>query len=294
MSNHKAKQTHTDPQQYLVQTAWQKMALTLEQARTALGRRDWFFILGLRVGASEHDVTKARRELQRRSHQDKVGGSGELSRIINQAADELLNLLRPGDKLRREQQHREEEEQERRKEEQQRQENFRRYLEEMKRRVEEGFRRQLAQRAKHHLEAVRYAHSRGAGNRTTAYLSVHAGRAFPTIRCRVQKLQKHPSGSTRAKVLTYVVESEIAARRAAREEKWPKTENLIRRQPEKWSILTKLKVQYDRVYQQLRYFRKTKQPYQHALLTTRRLLREAWMTLLAMPPPLHSSETIVL
>ena len=56
-------------------------------------------------------------------------------------------------------------------------------------------------------------------------------------------------------------------------------------QPEKKEALAALKRQYDRAYQQLRHLRKTGQLHAHALLTTQRLLREAWMILLDMPAP---------
>ena len=65
------------------------MPITLEAARAAAQQRRWHSILGLRPGASADEIRKARRRLQLTAHTDK-GGSTELSQIINQAADELL------------------------------------------------------------------------------------------------------------------------------------------------------------------------------------------------------------
>ncbi len=97
-----------------------------------------------------------------------------------------------------------------------------------------------------------------------------------------------------ARALSYAVEAEIAARRAAREEQWPRTVGLDKRQPEKSLALKALKRQYDKAYQHRRQLRKTRQLHQHAVLTTKRLLREAWMILLAAPAPLPSGPPIAL
>ena len=65
------------------------MAITLEAARAAARQRRWHAVLGLAPGASADEVRKARRRLQLTAHTDK-GGSKELSQLLNQAADELL------------------------------------------------------------------------------------------------------------------------------------------------------------------------------------------------------------
>ena len=65
------------------------MPTTLEAARAAAQQRRWHAVLGLNLGASADEVRKARRRLQLTAHTDK-GGSKELSQLINQAADELL------------------------------------------------------------------------------------------------------------------------------------------------------------------------------------------------------------
>ena len=84
------------------------MAPTLEQARAAARRQDWFAILGLSFPVSERDVLKAKRQLQRTAHQDR-GGSAELSQLINLAADKLIDILRPEIRERRERQDHEDE-----------------------------------------------------------------------------------------------------------------------------------------------------------------------------------------
>ena len=87
-----------------------------------------------------------------------------------------------------------------------------------------------------------------------------------------------------AHALVYAVQYEIAARRAAREDKWPKTVGMELRSPEKNIALAALKQQYDRAYQHLRHLRRTGQTLQAAArLTTQRILRDAWMILLELP-----------
>ena len=142
----------------------------------------------------------------------------------------------------------------------------------------------LAQRTHSLSEMVRVVHCRGSSKRAVAYLSMHAGRAFPAAKKRVQALRKQRNGAARAHALVYAVEYEIAARRAAREDKWPKTVGMELRNPEKNIALAALKRQYDRAYQHLRHLRRTGQTLQAAArLTTQRILREAWMILLELP-----------
>ena len=151
-----------------------------------------------------------------------------------------------------------------------------------------------AQRTHSLSEAVRVAHCRGGSKRTAAYLSFHAGRAFPVAKKRVQALRRRNGGAAKAYALVYAIEREIAARRAAREDKWPKTVGLERRQPEKKEALAALKKQYDRAYQRLRHLIRTGQLHAHASLTAQRLLREAWMILLDMPAPWQSDDRNVI
>ena len=87
--------------------------------------------------------------------------------------------------------------------------------------------------------------------------------------------------------MIHAVETEIDARRAAREDKWPKTSGLDKRCPEMAVVLAGLKKAYDKAYQHLRYLRGKKMLHQRALLTTRRLLNEARVIYLAMPAPMH-------
>ena len=177
---------------------------------------------------------------------------------------------------------REEEELRRREDARRREEDFERRKEEGRRKIEEQRR---AERTHSLSETVRVAHCRGGSKRTTANLSYHTGRAFPVAKKRVQALRKRQGGTAKARALVYAIEREIAARRAAREDKWPKTVGLERRQPEKKEALAALKRQYDRAYQRLRHLRKTGQLHAHASLATLRILREAWMILLDMPAP---------
>eukprot|EP00969_Alexandrium_andersonii_P291736 12893992-Alexandrium_andersonii.AAC.1 len=65
------------------------MAPGLESARACARQGAWHAILGLPRSASADDIRKARRRLQLSCHEDK-GGSGELSQLINRAADVLL------------------------------------------------------------------------------------------------------------------------------------------------------------------------------------------------------------
>ena len=278
--------------------AYIKMAPTLEQARAAARRQDWFAILGLSFPVSERDVLKAKRQLQRTAHQDR-GGSAELSQLINLAADKLIDILRPEIRERRERQDHEDEIQWRReKDELRRREDARRREEDLEHRREEGRRKfeeqRRAERTHSLSETVRVAHCRGGSKRTAAYLSLHAGRAFPVAKKRVQALRRRNGGAAKAYALVYAIEREIAARRAAREDKWPKTVGLERRQPEKKEALAALKKQYDKAYQRLRHLIRTGQLHVHALLAAQHLLRDAWMLLLDLPAPWQSDDKVPL
>ena len=212
------------------------------------------------------------------------------------AADKLIDILRPEIREQRERQDHEDEMQLRREAEtQRRREDARRREEDLERRREEGrriFEEQRRAERMHSLsETVRIAHCRAGSKRSAAYLSLHTGRAFPVAKKRVQALRRRNGGAAKAYALVYAIEREIAARRAAREDKWPKTVGLERRQPEKKEALAALKKQYDRAYQRLRHLRRTGQLHVHALLAAQHLLREAWMILLDMPAPWPGDET---
>ena len=117
-------------------------------------------------------------------------------------------------------------------------------------------------------------------------LCEHAARAFPVVYQRVGQLQRKRK-ACQSCVLIYAVETEIAARRAVREDKWPKTAGLDKRCPDLAAELVGLKMAYDRAYQHLRYLRGAGKLHRHALLTNRRLLNQAWMLYLAMPAPMR-------
>ena len=265
--------------------------ITLDEASSAASRGDWLSILGLHADCSERDIHRARRELQRSAHQDR-GGCPELSMLINIAADNALASLNPAARWHREAQDCKEELQRSREDQQRREKELWRRREEGRRIMEE---RREAQRIHSLAEVVRIAHCRGSSKRAVAYLSAHAGLAFPAARERVHTLRKQPGGRARAHALIYAVEHEIAARRAAREDKWPKTVGLELRNPEKNLALGALKRRYDRAYQQLRHLRRTGQHLQAAArLTTQRLLAEAWMVLLDVPLQRDKSNVIPL
>ena len=232
------------------------MPITLEAARAAAQQRRWHTILGLRPGASADEVRKARRRLQLTAHTDK-GGSKELSQLINQAADELLEhcpkawvphasdadpewwqeFLREANEEMEQRWRREEEEAQRAarmREEKRRkdEEEKRRVEEDIRRRWEESERRwlerQRLQRDRAHEDTVRRVGHRRTRCKSQAYLGELAGRAFPVVKRRLQKLQK-TGKHHRAAALAYAVEAEMCARRVARETRFPKTEGLARR-----------------------------------------------------------------
>ena len=253
--------------------------MTLEEAKNAASRGDWLSILGLPASCSERDIHRARRELQRSAHEDR-GGCPEMSTLINMAADNALANRNPAASCQRKAHDCKEEFQ-------RHQEAWQQKQEELQQRREEGRRIMEEQRQAQHIhslsEMVRVAHVRGSSKRVVAYFSTHAGRAFPAAKKRVNALRKQRN-KARAHAVVYAVQYEIAARRAAREDKWPRTAGMELRHPNKNDALVALKRQYDRAYQQLRHLRRTGQPLQAAArLTTQRLLREAWMMLLETP-----------
>ena len=141
--------------------------------------------------------------------------------------------------------------------------------------------------------AMRLTSRRGAGFRSRLLLSEYTGDAFPAVRNRLWGLYQMRA-KTAYRALIYAAESEIIARRCVRETQFPKTVGMSERDPLKAKRLKVLKLQYDKAYQRLRYLTKHGQPSLHILLSTRRLLGEAWATLLAIPTPLSSGETIEL
>ena len=108
------------------------------------------------------------------------------------------------------------------------------------------------------------------------------------------KTEAKTEAKTAYRALIYAAESEIIARRCVRETQFPKTVCMSERDPLKAERLKVLKARYDKAYQRLRYLTKHGQPSLQVFLSTRRLLGEAWATLLAIPAPLPSGETIEL
>ena len=126
--------------------------------------------------------------------------------------------------------------------------------------------------------------------KSTAYLGECAGNAFPVIKQRIRKLQQAGSHHT-AQSLAYAVEAEMAARRVARESRFPKTEGLANRDAHKAARQDELRPAYQKAYDRLRYVRRVGLPEVFAQLCAQRLLTQAWSVLLDMPPPAGGGET---
>ncbi len=286
------------------------MPITLRAAQIAAQQGRWHAVLGLQPGASADEVRKARRHQQRTAHTDK-GGCTELSQLINQAADELLGRCpekaqqqaRGSDEdpeWRQEVWLREELERRRRKLEElerraarQREERARREAEERRRREEDRARREADRRkcaeewrrrehARVHKDTVRRVGHRRTRCKGFAYLGELAGKAFPVIRRRIRDLQE-AGQRYKAQALTYAVEAEVAARRMARETRFPKTEGLAKRDAHKAARLDELRPAYQKAYDRLRYVRRTGKPEDFARMCVQRLLAKAWGVLLEMP-----------
>ena len=272
------------------------MAPSLETAQHYARQGDWHALLGLQsssaTGGSAADIRKARRRLQLSCHSDK-GGNPELSQLINRAADILLEQC-PEVRAQRARVRAHEEA-----EEQFRAEEDRRQAEEERRRlVEEHFRTLEAKRQKaeqrNQKRALHRASARGARRRASVYLSNSTSRVFSVyLRLKIDKLQQRHRHA-RARCMAYAAESEISARRAARETKFPRTCGLEARDPVKARELARIKPQYERAYQRLCYLRRTSQYERCASLAVARLLRQAWDVLLSQPAPLSGDAVIPL
>jgi len=259
------------------------MAPSLETARACARLGAWHAILELPLNASADAIRRARRRLQLGCHEDK-GGSGELSKLINRAADVLLERC-PEVRAQRAQTRAREEEEERARQEEEnrlREEQWVREQEERLRRREE---QRLEGQRRAHKRALATSSARGGRARKTVYLSWSTGLVFPHLRFKVYQLQNRHAYA-KARCLAYAAEAEIAARRAARETRFPRTARLEARDPDKAQRLARIKVAYERAYQHLCYVRRTRQLERCAALTVARLLREAWGVLLAQPAPI--------
>lgn len=253
------------------------MVISLANARAAAQREDWWLILGLDYVAGLLDVQKARRALMRGNHPDK-GGSIELCQLINLAADKLEAMM---DRKRADRREEQDAEEERRAQEEERRARAAQAEERRRREVEEHLRKVRQQRIEASWMMVDTVHQR---TRNKITLGEYAGKAFPVAKRRLVRLHVKRK-NCQARVLTYAIEAEIAARRANREDTWPKTVGLDKRCPDLAAELAILKKAYDKAYQNLRYLRGKGKLHAHALLATRRLMREAWMLYLAMPAP---------
>ena len=142
--------------------------------------------------------------------------------------------------------------------------------------------------------AVQRTSARGARHRASVYLSKSTSRVFAVcLRMKISALQQGRKHA-KARCIAYVAESEISARRAARETKFPRTCGLEARDPVKARELAHIKSQYERAYQRLGYVRRTRHYECCASLTVARLLRQAWAVLLPQPAPLSGDVVIPL
>ena len=270
----------------------EKIAPSLETAQHHARRGDWHALLGLQSSSSAADIRKARRRLQLSCHSDK-GGDPVLSQLINHAADILLEQC-PEVWAHRAQMRAQEEAEELLRAEQER----RQAEEERRQRVEEYFQTLEARRQKaeqrNQKQAVQRTSARGARRRTSVYLSKSTSRVFPVcLRMKINTLQQGRNHA-KARCVAYAAESEISARRAARETKFPRTCGLEARDPAKAQELARIKPQYERAYQRLCYVRRTRQYERCASLAVARLLREAWDVLLSQPAPFSGDSPIPL
>ena len=259
------------------------MACSVDEARAAAACGDFWYILGLPFSATKHDVSRARRHLQLRFHADK-GGDPDMSALINTAADELFTKRLPlcrGDQVileikrtrwRERLDHLA-------REEQRRQETMRRRAQ-----MQEEWRQfRRAIRDAAHADTVRLCHRRGARQGRELKLSHSAGIAFHQLRYRIVKLQAQ-GRNAKARALVYATESEIAARRIARDETFPRVIGLETRQAQKAAKLAKLRTEHTRSWEQLRYLKKKGKLHRVVLLKLKRLRADAWWTLLELPP----------
>jgi len=213
------------------------MVISLADARVAAERGEWRRILGIPSTAGLSEVRKARRTLQRLKHPDK-GGDQELCQFINMAADELEEILDDERHIRRWQQDAEEERRAREEERRAREARERAEADARARQEHEAFLRRVRdQRTKSSWLMVENVHKR---TRNKLTLGEHAAKAFPVVYQQLWQLQTKRK-LCRSRVLIYGFETEIAARRAAREDKWPKTVGLDKRCPDLAAELAGLK-----------------------------------------------------
>ena len=130
---------------------------------------------------------------------------------------------------------------------------------------------------------MRLCHRRGARQVRELKLSQSAGNAFREIRYRIVKL--HAQGrNVKARALVYATESEISARRLARDETFPRVMDLEARQTRKAAKLAKLRAEHTSSWEQLRDVKQKGTQHKVELLTLKRLRTDAWWTWLELPP----------
>ena len=114
--------------------------------------------------------------------------------------------------------------------------------------------------------------------------NVRALHSQSVIKQRIRKLQQ-AGKRHEAQALAYAVEAEMAARRVARESRFPKSDGLVNRDAHKAARLDELRPAFKKAYDRLRYVRRVGLPEVFAQLCAQRLLTQAWGVLLEMPPP---------
>ena len=290
----------------------------------------WHKILKIECGSDTAKIERARRTLQRSAHPDK-GGSEQLSKLINEAADTLLRQSAGGfnaewstwlkqeraakaaEEGRREEEERCEEEERRDAAEAERERLARAAATKAAeakaaeakaaeakaaeakaaeaKAAEAKAAERLAARTAVAEAALSHQSKRGAKARSKVYLSPSTRRLFPRIGDRILVLQKKGQWE-KSRCLAYAAEAEVAARRGVRETTFPKTAGLASRDPIKAQLLTALKKRYIVSYSRVRYLRGKTTGVTLARLHMAWILREAWAVLLSQPPPIMD-ETVM-
>lgn len=292
----------------------------LNEALAAARIGAWHKILKIECGSDTAKIERVRRTLQRSAHPDK-GGSEQLSKLINEAADTLLRQSAGGfnaewstwlkqeraakaaEEGRREEEERCEEEERRDAAEAERERLARAAAtkaaeakaSEAKateaKAAEAKAAEWLAARTAVAEAALSHQSKRCAKARSKVYLSPSTRRLFPRIGGRILVLQKKGQWE-KSRCLAYAAEAEVAARRGVREATFPKTAALASRDPIKAQCLATLKKRYDVAYQRMRYLRGKTTGVTLARLRLAWVLREAWGVLLSQPPPVMD-ETVI-
>ena len=246
---------------------------SLPEARLATSRGEWWRVLGLLSGAQVADVQRARRRLQRNAHTDK-GGCQELSALINNAADIMLEGLTTAGRS-AQQKHLEAErhlEAARCREAERRQEAERRTLEQKYQRNQ--------QKLQSFHNSARQSALKGSGQRNALRLGMFTALAFPNVKRRLGVLRSRKDGRA-IKALTYAAEYEVLLRRSIQEPHFPR--HWSTKEPAKAAALTELRRLYNNAMERRLYcLRHGKSVFFVEMMLTR-LRRRAWETLMALP-----------